>query len=166
MPSPFFCQLRLKGKEEFTMMTEQYYRVWNRCKHMIGVQLLNGRTLMIRPGSFQLLSAADIQYIESICRTVRYFSSKMLVPTDERGNEIDLNELGVATYEGDAVHLNDDEITAMLKKSAKQIEAWINNIEDPAELHAIFMRVKELDLPATKLKVLSAKMPTKDFLGE
>lgn len=148
------------------MMTEQYYRVWNRCKHMIGVQLLNGRTLMIRPGSFQLLSMADIQYIESICRTIRYFSSKMLVPTDERGNDLDLNELGISVYEGDAVHMNDDEISAMLKKPVKQVEAWLANIEDPAELHAIYLKAKEMDLSAGKLKILTAKMPTKDFLGD
>lgn len=148
------------------MMTEQYYRVWNRCKHTIGVQLLNGRSLAIKPNSFQLLSMADIQYIESICRTVRYFSSKMLVPTDERGNALDLNELGVSMYEGDAVHMNDDEISAMLKKSVKQVEAWLENIEDPAELHAIYLKAKEMDLSAAKLKILTAKMPTKDFLGE
>lgn len=148
------------------MMTEQYYRVWNRCKHTIGVQLLNGRSLAIKPNSFQLLSMADIQYIESICRTVRYFSSKMLVPTDERGNALDLNELGVSMCEGDAVHMNDDEISAMLKKSVKQVEAWLENIEDPAELHAIYLKAKEMDLSAAKLKVLTAKMPTKDFLGE
>ena len=59
------------------MMTEQYYRVWNRCKHSIGVQLLNGRSMMIRPNSFQLMSLADIQYVESNCRTIRYFSAKM-----------------------------------------------------------------------------------------
>lgn len=35
------------------MMTQHYYKVYNRCKHMIGVELLNGRTLSIRPGSFQ-----------------------------------------------------------------------------------------------------------------
>lgn len=109
---------------------------------------------------------ADIQYIESICRTVRYFSSKMLVPTDERGNALDLNELGVSMYEGDAVHMNDDEISAMLKKSVKQVEAWLENIEDPAELHAIYLKAKEMDLSAAKLKILTAKMPTKDFLGE
>lgn len=148
------------------MMTEQYYRVWNKCKHAIGVQLLNGRSLSIRPGSFQLLSMADIQYIESICRSVRYFSSKMLVPTNERGEELDLSELGVAVYGDEKVHMNDDEISAMLKKSVKQIEAWLENIEDPAELHAIFLKAKELDLSAAKLKVLSAKMPTKNFLGE
>ena len=121
---------------------------------------------MIRPGSFQLLSMADIQYIESICRTIRYFSSKMLVPTDEKGNDLDLNELGVTVYEGDPTHMNDDEISAMLKKSAKQIEAWLENIEDPAELHAIYLKAKEMDLSAAKLKLLSAKMPSKDFLGE
>lgn len=121
---------------------------------------------MIRPGSFQLMSMADIQYVESICRTIRYFSSKMLVPTDEKGNDLDLSELGVTVYSDTAVHMNDDEISAMLKKSAKQIEAWLENIEDPAELHAIFLKAKDLDLSAAKLKILSAKMPSKNFLGE
>ena len=69
-------------------------------------------------------------------------------------------------YEGDAVHMNDDEISAMLKKSVKQVEAWLENIEDPAELHAIYLKAKEMDLSAAKLKILTAKMPTKDFLGE
>lgn len=70
------------------MMTQHYYKVYNRCKHLIGVELLNGRTLSIRPGSFQLLSHEDILYIESRCRTVRYFSSKMLVPVDDKGQDI------------------------------------------------------------------------------
>lgn len=148
------------------MMTEKYYRVWNRCKHIIGVQQLTGRTMMIRPGSFQLMSMADIQYVESICRTVKYFSSKMLVPTDEKGNDLDLAELGVTSYADGPTHMNDDEITAMLKKPVKQIESWLNDIEDPAELHAIFVAAKNMDLSTAKLKVLSAKMPSKDFLGE
>ena len=148
------------------MMTERYYRVWNRCKHNIGVQLLNNRSMTIRPGSFQLLSAEDILYIESICATVRYFASKMLVPTDEHGNEIDLATIGVPSFGDEAVHMNDEEITAMLKKPVKQFEAWLNNIEDPAELHAIYMNAKEMDLSSAKLKLLSAKMPSKDWLGE
>lgn len=148
------------------MTSERYYRVYNRCKHLIGVQLLNGRSLMIRPGSFQLLSAEDIAYIESICKTVRYFSSKMLVPTDDRGNDIPLDEFGIATYADEHVHMNDDEINAMLKKSAKQVESWLEKIEDPAELHAIYLVAKGMDLSAAKLKVLTAKMPNKDFLGD
>lgn len=62
--------------------------------------------------------------------------------------------------------MNDNEISSMLKKSVKQIETWIENIEDPAELHAIYLQAKEMDLSAAKLKVLSAKMPSKDFLGD
>jgi len=122
--------------------------------------------MMIRPGSFQLMSMADIQYVESICRTIRYFSSKMLVPTDEKGNDLDLNELGVTSYSDVPAHMNDDEISAMLKKPVKQIEAWLENMEDPAELHAVYLKAKEMDLSAAKLKILSAKMPSKDFLGE
>lgn len=148
------------------MITEQYYRVWNRCKHTIGVQLHNGITMAVKPDSFQLMSASDIMYVESICRTDRFFSAKMLVPTDEHGNDVDLSELGIVAHEDDHVHMNDDEISTMLKKPVKQIEAWITNIEDPAELHAIFLKAKEMDLSAAKLKVLSAKMPSKDFLGD
>ena len=164
MAAPFLYhikEMRNKG-----MVTERYYRVYNRCKHIIGVQLVNGRSLMIRPNSFQMLSAEDIAYIESVCRTVRYFSSKILVPTDNHGNEIPLEEFGIPVYEGDAVHMNDNEINAMLKKPVKQVEAWLNNIEDPAELHAIFLEAKKMDLSAAKLKLLTAKMPNKDFLGE
>ena len=90
----------------------------------------------------------------------------MLVPVDDKGDDINLADLGVVTYEDDPVHMNDDEISAMLKKPVKQIETWLENIEDPAELHAIFLRAKEMDLSAAKLKVLKAKMPSKEFLED
>ena len=48
-------------------MMEEMYRVNNRCKHDIGVTLMNGMQYNIKAGSFQMLSAMDIQYIESIC---------------------------------------------------------------------------------------------------
>ena len=87
------------------------------------------------------------------------------MPTDDRGNDLDLNALGVATYADAPVHMNDNEISAMLKKPVKQVEAWLENIEDPAELHAIYLEAKKMDLSAAKLKLLSAKMPSKDFLN-
>ena len=145
-------------------MSEQKYRVYNRCKYDIGVSLLAGHNIMIRAGSFQMLSVDDINYIESICRVNKFFSQRMLVPVDELGNEIPLAELGVIPNSVKPPHYNDDEIAAMLKQSVKKIEAWLDDIEDPAEFHAIAGVAKAMDLPATKLKVLKQKMPQEEFL--
>ena len=56
----------------------------------------------------------------------------------------------------------------MLKKPLKNVEAWVNGIDDPEELHAIYAvyKSKKVDLPASKLKILKTKMPEKDWLQE
>lgn len=142
------------------------YRVYNRCKYDIGVQLINGVQHNIKPDSFQLLSADDILYIESICNVDKFFAKKMLVVVDTNGKEVDLAELGIAAEESAALHHNDEEIIAALKQSVKKIEAWLSTIEDPAELHSIYEVAVKLDLPASKLSVLDKKIPDKDWLGK
>ena len=148
------------------MQTEEMYRVYNKCKYDIGVVNVDGRQLTIKSGSFQPLTANDILYIESICRANKFFSQKMLVAYDKDGNEINLDQLGLHVDEDVPVHLDDDSIEAKLKQSVKKIEEWIDTIEDPAELHGIYEVAKTMDLPASKLKVLNAKMPNKDFMAE
>ena len=148
------------------MNGEQRFRVWNKCKHDIGVTLVNGQQLNIKAGSFQVLTVNDILFIESICNSTKFFSAKMLVPMDDTGKDIALDALGVYADESSPVHMDDQEISAMLKKSAKQIESWLNNIDDMAELHAIFEVAKEMDLTSAKLRVLNTKMPYQDWLGE
>ena len=145
-------------------MTETLYRVYNRCKHDIGVMKQNGIGVNIKAGGFQMLSANDIAFIESNCANVKYFSQKMLVPVDDDGNDVPLRQVHIPEYDEAFVHMNDAEITAALKGSLKKIEEWLNNIDDPAELHAIYKVAQELDLPASKLKLLSSKMPNKDWL--
>lgn len=145
-------------------MTETLYRVYNRCKHDIGVMKQNGIGVNIKAGGFQMLSANDIAFIESNCASVKYFSQKMLVPVDDDGNDVPLRQVHIPEYDEAFVHMNDVEITAALKGSLKKIEEWLNNIDDPAELHAIYKVAQELDLPASKLKLLSTKMPNKDWL--
>lgn len=147
-------------------MMEEMYRVNNRCKHDIGVTLMNGMQYNIKAGSFQMLSAMDIQYIESICNNTKYFASKMLVAVDKDGKDVDFEKIGIYVEEDTPVHMNDNEISALLRKSAKQIEAGLSDIDDPAELHAIYMVAKDMDLPASKLKVLKAKIPAKEWLED
>lgn len=156
--------LPLAYKEE-TNMSEQKYRVYNRCKYDIGVSLLAGHDIVIKAGSFQMLSVDDINYIESICRVNKFFSQRMLVPVDETGKEIPMAELGVVPNAEKTQHYDDKEIAAILKQPVKKIEAWLAEIEDPAEFHAIASVAKTLDLSASKLKVLKEKMPAEDFIG-
>lgn len=144
---------------------EQRIRVYNRCKYDIGVTLLSGQNIVINAGSFQLLTANDIIYIESICAVDKYFSQRMLVPVGDDGKDIELESVGLIPDTSVQVHLSDEEVAAMLKQSIKKIEAWISEIDDPVELHSIYEVAKTLDLPASKLKVLSDKMPDKEFLG-
>lgn len=147
-------------------MAEVKYRVFNKCKYNIGVVLANGQKISIRAGSFQLMSADDISYTESVCTEDKYFAQRMLVPYDGEGNEVNLSEMGMYIDVSDTPHLSDDEIRAMLKQSVKKLEAWLANIEDPAELHGIYEVAKGMDdLPANKLRVLNQKMPNKDFIN-
>lgn len=145
---------------------ETRYRVYNRCKYDIGVNLVNGQAPNIRAGSFQLLTVNDILYIESLCSRDKFFSSKKLVPVDDNGNDISLEQLG--GYPDDTVeqHLSDEEITAALKKPVKAFEAWLEKVNAPQELHAIYDVAKGIDLPSSKLKILKAKIPNKDWLAE
>lgn len=145
-------------------MTEQYYRVLNKCKYSIGVQMMNGIAVNIKPGSFQMLTGSDILYIESICGSEKFFSQKMLVPVDNAGNPVPLESLGMPEDPDVPKHMTDDEIVAMLKQPVKKLEAWLENISDPAELHAIYMVAKDADVTKAKLQVLSNKMPDKDWL--
>lgn len=145
-------------------MSDIRYRVKNTCRFDIGVRLANGASLLIAAGSFQMMTSDDIAYVESICAVNKFFSKRMLVPYDAHGNEVDLAEMGMFVGEDTTLHLDDDTIAAMLKQSAKKIEAWLADIDDPAELDAIVSVAKTMDLTASKLKIITAKMPHTDIL--
>ena len=143
------------------------YRVYNRCNHAIGVYVNNGQqSLNIKPGSFAVLSVNDILYIESICNRKKFFSAKMLVPVDDSGKDLTLEAIGGFTDESTNVHHSASEIETNLKKSLNSFKSWINNIDDPVELHEIWEVGKDMDLPASKLKILNAKMPNRNLLEE
>ena len=143
------------------------YRVYNRCKHDIGVYISNGQqSLNIKSGSFAVLSVNDILYIESICGKRKFFSGKMLVPVDDSGKDLTLEDIGGFTDESAPVHHDDKEIEANLKKPFAAFKSWISKIDDPVELHQIWEVGKTMDLPASKVKLLNAKMPNRDLLRE
>lgn len=148
------------------MDTEKIYRVYNRTKHDIGIRMSNGQEINIRAGSFQPLKALDIQFIDSICVGPGFFVTKQLVAVDDEGKDVPFEKVGLYEDKTIQVHHNDSEITAALQKSPRQIEAWLSNIDDPAELDSIYVVAKKMNLPAGKIKILSNKIPNKDWLSE
>lgn len=145
-------------------MSDIRYRVKNMCRYDIGVKLTNGMRLLIGANSFQMMTADDIAYVESICTVNKFFASRMLVPYDSEGKEVPLDQIGIYVAEEDVAHMDNDAIVAMLKQAPKKIEACLAEINDPAELDAISAVAKTMDLTASRLKVINAKMPNNDIL--
>ena len=142
---------------------DKKYRVYNRCKYDIGINLLSGQQANITAGNFLVLTVNDILHVEGTSKR-KLFSAKMLVPVDDTNKEVSLDDLGGYPDTYATPHLNDEEIEEKLSKSVKAMSAWLDTIEEPEELHAIFEVAKHMDLTASKLKVLQAKMPNKDML--
>lgn len=145
---------------------ETRVRVVNKCNCDIGITLASGQQAAVRQGSFLKIPVDDILFIESTAREVKPFSSKWLVPMTDDGRELTLEELGGYTDPNAQKHLDLSEITSFLKKPAKAVETWLSNIDDPIELHAIAEAAETMDLPASKLKILQAKIPNIDFLSK
>lgn len=146
---------------------DERYRVWNRAKYDIGLKLLSGVEMNVKSGSFQILTVNDIIYIEATYSASRFFAKKLLVITDDRDQEIDIEQLGLPRTADDA-HNSDDEIIAHLKQSAKKIEEWVSQINDREELHAIYTVAKSMEgeLSFAKIKALKKYIPDKDWLDD
>ncbi len=142
------------------------FRVYNKCNYDIGVTLMSGQTPVIKHGSFLALSVNDILYIESTARRRRPFSCEKLVVINDDGKQLTLHDLGGYEDPDATKHYSNEEISANLKKSAKNIEAWLDEIDDPVELHAIGLVAKEMDLPASKMKLIQKRLPNVDLLDE
>ena len=141
-------------------------RVINKTKYDIGVTLMGGQKPNIKKDSFLAMTVDDVLYIESIAQGRKPFSSGELEITSASGEALTLEEIGGYTDVDTKKHFGDEEIEMNLKKPAKQIEAWLSSITDPVELHAIREVALSMDLSASKLKVIQAKIPNVDLLGD
>lgn len=139
-------------------------RVYNDAVYDIGVTTLTGISFNIRPKSFQMLTVNDITYIESAYPKSAFFSRGLLRAVDETGKTVPITEMGFP--ESENKHMSEDDIKKMLGKSVKAIEEWLESVSDDSELHTIFTVADKMDLPASKLKILSKYMPNKDWLDQ
>ena len=148
------------------MNNNELYRVYNTCIYSIGVKFQDGRQYNIRPGSFILLNANDIAMIENESQRDKFISSGKLVPKNERDEKVDIMELfRIQNNDSEQVHYSVEEIKQKLGQSIKKVEAWLDTIEDEAELCAVWQTAKSMDLPASKLKMLDTKIPNREWLS-
>lgn len=141
-------------------------RVVNVCNYNIGVRKADDRGYNIPgKGGILMMTVNDILYDESRAKYDRKkFAKGMLEIYDPETNvKVGIEELGMQEVPEEQRHLTNEEITAALKGTAAALEAWLAPITDEAELHAIYMVATTMDLSASKLKILKAKMPNKNF---
>ena len=62
--------------------------------------------------------------------------------------------------------IDDEDIRKKLNGTAKNIEKWLNDIHEEYILDRIFDVAKDMNLNMSKIKVLQAKMPSKNFLDD
>ena len=73
---------------------DQWLRVYNRCNYDIGVALMGGASISIKPGNYRLMTVNDILYIENVMTSAKFFTNKMLVAVDDDGADIAFEEIG------------------------------------------------------------------------
>ena len=154
--------------EERIITGDTKLRVWNLCRYSIGVTPMAGHAHAknIKPNSFIILTVDDILFIEAHCGRIKMFAQRYLVAKDEEGVEVPLEEMDIVHDDDTPDHLTDAEIEEHLKMSTTKIAAWLDTIEDPAELYNIYKVAVAMDLSASKLKILQDRMPERDMLND
>ncbi len=137
-------------------------RVYNPQKFDIGVATQDKPIGMnIKAGSFIMQTQDEIDYITSISRL---FQRGLLRIEEKKAAEV-MESIGI-DVNTDPNFIDDEDIKKKLSCTAKTIEKWLNEIEEPYILDRIFDVAKDMNLNMSKIRVLQAKMPDKDFLHE
>lgn len=115
----------------------------------------------IKAGGFIMLTQDDIDYIMSISTL---FQRGFLRIEETKAAEI-MESVGI-DVNTDPNFIDDEDIRKKLNGTAKNIEKWLNDIHEEYILDRIFDVAKDMNLNMGKIKVLQAKMPSKNFLDD
>lgn len=154
--------------KEKNRMADKNIKLVNPQKFDVGVKTFdkpNG--VNIQHGSFIPVSQDEVNYISTISdliqrgvlRIENIFGQKEDVATQV------FNRLGLDA--NDPTFSTDDDIRKHLAMSAKKIQEWLDQINEKFMLDRIYDIAMEMSdkMTAPKLKVLSTKMPDRDFIG-
>lgn len=149
-------------------MADKNIKLVNPQKFDVGIKTYdkpNG--VNIQRGSFVLVSQDEVNYISSISDVIQRGVLRIenaFGQKEDRAAEL-FTELGLDS--NDPSFSTDDDIRKHLSMSAKKIEEWLSGITEDFLLDRIYDIAMEMadKMTAPKLKVLSAKMPEKNFIG-
>lgn len=132
-------------------------KVYNRAKFDVGVRTITGFEYNIRPGSFIPLEVMDV---EKLAAETKLFSSGIL-RVDENHREIE-PDIGVIAEDNPNFMTDDDMHKILEKKGAvgtKELKALLEEAKTPFLKQRIFDMAKDLDLPASKMKIIEEAIP-------
>lgn len=130
-------------------------RVTNPNRFPVGVQLLNQTKIAIQGGSFRNLTQDDIEYIMSQCQ---YFQQGVL-RIDEKAKEL----VDIHVEEADKANfLSDEELAKKLSGTVKALKEFVEPIENRVLADRLLQIAKGMDLPASRMKVLTDKFGEQD----
>ena len=132
--------------------------VYNRNKFDIGIKRPDGSSMNIRHGSFDIFSENEINWLMSMCDIF----ARGLLQLDEEYQYL-ITRMGIDPKE--SVHaMTDEEIKTRLSASAKKIEEWLKDINDPIAIDKICKVADTMDLNKSKLQIIKDKVPDRDVL--
>ena len=142
------------------MSSNKNIRIFNPQKFEVGIKTQAyplGFTIM--PKSFAMVSEEDVEYINSISTVF----TRGVLRLDKENNDL-LRVVGI-DVDTNPHYADEEMIRKHLSGSAKALTEWLGQITEDYVLDKVFNVAKEMNLPANKIKVLSAKMPDRDFIG-
>lgn len=127
-------------------MLDKKVKITNPNNFMIGLKLMDGiREIPVYPNSFVILDSNEVFYINNMCTL---FKRGMLIIEDDEINEM----LGFTKNK--VYNLTSEEIEKTLKGSVKKIKEELSDIKEKHIKDRIVKVAKEMDLPASKIKVV------------
>lgn len=115
----------------------------------------------IKAGGFIMLTQDDIDYIMSISTL---FQRGFLRIEETKAAEI-MEGVGI-DMNTDPNFIDDEDIRKKLSGTTKNVEKWLDDIHEEYILDRIYDIAKDMNLNMNKIKVLQAKMPSKNFLED
>ena len=135
-------------------MADKLYKVWNHNNYDIGVKFTNGTERNIRAHSFYPMPRVEIDYLSAVSTV--FERNRLTIEDPDEAKQI-LEENGIVT-ENNPYFDADEDIKKRLRGSAQNIEKWLKGIDDFVLIDRIAEIAKEVDLPASKMKLIEAKL--------